>query len=379
MKKLKVLYTITDLGKGGAERFLLDLTTELDNYPEIEYKIAVCQKIIKYDEFIDHPKTIFLEYVPFSLKQKNFNEKYSQLLDKFQPDIIHSNRFLGEFVTAYDVRPKIKYICHGHDNMIQMRPLKGKDYITKRTILDFLEFRFLKKKKYSKIPTYFIANSAHTFDFYTRVLPKHQKNNVKLIQYGFNYTKFYQPKEIILSHSKLKLVNVGSYQLKKNQTFAIDIALALKNKGIDFELNLIGHGEEYEKITQKIKENQLEKHVFQRGLQSNVEEWCQNSDIYLHTAYYEPFGLVFLEAMAAGLPVITFDGKGNRDIIENDKNGYLFYEQDAEKFAEKIMEIANNKEKYQALSNYAQEYARQFDVRVKTKELVEFYQSLLEE
>src|SRR5690554_6635174 len=95
------------------------------------------------------------------------------------------------------------------------------------------------------------------------------------------------------------------------------------------------------------------------------------------SATYEPFGLVFLEAMAAGLPIVTLDGKNNRDIIENDKNGYLFEEEKAELFADKIIEYTSDLEEYKRLSNYAQDYAKQFDVSTKVKELVKFYESIL--
>ena len=61
--------------------------------------------------------------------------------------------------------------------------------------------------------------------------------------------------------------------------------------------------------------------------------------------------------MAAGLPVITLDGKGNRDIIEQGKNGYMIYEQDAELFAQTIIDLWNDKEKYQQMSKYAQQFA----------------------
>ena len=111
-------------------------------------------------------------------------------------------------------------------------------------------------------------------------------------------------------------------------------------------------------------------------MQSNVQEWYKNSDLYIHAATYEPFGLVFLEAMAAGLPVVTLDGKGNRDIIQEDKNGYLFFEQNPEQFADKIIEYSRDKDKYKQISNYAQEYAKQFDSSTKTEELITFYKTI---
>ena len=51
-----------------------------------------------------------------------------------------------------------------------------------------------------------------------------------------------------------------------------------------------------------------------------MEEYLENSNLYVHTAFSEAFGLVLIEAMTAGLPVIALDAKGNRDIIENGKN-----------------------------------------------------------
>ena len=75
------------------------------------------------------------------------------------------------------------------------------------------------------------------------------------------------------------------------------------------------------------------------GNVKNVKEHLSESNIYLHTATYEPFGLVILEAMAAGLPVITLNGKGNKDFIEQGVNGFIHANQDVELFANNIIEL----------------------------------------
>lgn len=64
----------------------------------------------------------------------------------------------------------------------------------------------------------------------------------------------------------------------------------------------------------------------------NVNKHLQEENIYLHTATYEPFGLVMIEAMASGLPVISLDGKGNRAFINNRENGFIVYNQDINMF-----------------------------------------------
>lgn len=374
---MKVLYIINNLTKGGAERFVLDLVTFLNKEKSIDYRLAVLDDINDYDEYdISTLNLVNIKYTPYSFRKKNYNAQLEKLIDNFQPDIIHSNLFLSEFVTSLDVRTNIKYVCHGHDNMHQFKPLKFSELFNKKKLLNRLDFLVLKHKKYKKVKTHFIANSKHTYDYYKRNVPKNQKSYVQIVQCGFNYKKYFVPKTNTLG-DKLHLVNVGSYQPKKNQTFLVDVAEVLKTKGVDFEMNLIGHGSEYDLVKEKIAQKGLTQHVFQRGLQSNVQQWYQNSDIYIHSANYEPFGLVFLEAMAAGLPIVTLDGKGNRDIIENDKNGYLFEEENATLFADKIIEYTSDLKKYKSLSTYAQEYAKKFDVSLKVKELVEFYESIL--
>ncbi len=131
MNPLKILFIITDLGIGGAERFLLDLTCELENYEFIDFKIASLEENVDYVEFNDSEKMLFLDYKLFSFGEVATNEKYTRLLDEFKPDIIHSNRFLGEFITSYDVRENIKYVCHGHDNMVQFSPFTLKTLFLK--------------------------------------------------------------------------------------------------------------------------------------------------------------------------------------------------------------------------------------------------------
>lgn len=97
--------------------------------------------------------------------------------------------------------------------------------------------------------------------------------------------------------------------------------------------------------------------------------------IYLHTAHYEPLGLVILEAMAAGVPVVSLDGEGNRDLIRHGENGFLLTNPDPEKFAEIIKQLASDPNCRERIAANAREFVQHFDIAVYVDRLLEVYRS----
>ena len=106
----------------------------------------------------------------------------------------------------------------------------------------------------------------------------------------------------------------------------------------------------------------------------NVEDYLKEANIYVHPATYEPFGLVIIEAMAAGLPVICLNGKGNRDIIIDDYNGFMFDEENAELFANKIISLYINQIQYTMISENAVKYAAEFKIENHVDKLIKLYE-----
>jgi glycosyltransferase involved in cell wall biosynthesis len=371
---MRILYIINDLRKGGAERYLVDLCHDLKNRDNINFIIAT---LYPRNEFLDETKDftiVNLSFENYSLRKKYENSAYKNLIETFKPDVIHTHLFLAEFLSSFYVSNKVKYFCHGHDELAQLQKFKIRDVFNKSKITNRLEKQILLKKKYKTVGTNFIANSTDTFNKLTTNVIGNNKNKIKLIQYGFDFHKFHTDKEILpLLNKKIKILNVGSFQDKKNQIFIIEIAKQLRKQNLNFEINLVGHGANYDKIKAEITKNSLEEHVILHGLINNVKDWFIDADIYLHTAWYEPFGLVFLEAMASKTPIITLDGIGNRDLIENGKNGFIFKQQHANQFVEKIIELCENFSLLKEISEYAQNYAQNFNIKEKTDELISFY------
>ncbi len=176
--------------------------------------------------------------------------------------MVHTHRFLAEFLSSYYVSPDIAYVCHGHDNMVQLERPSWRTFSNRTALTNLLERRHLIRNKYNKVPTAFIANSTHTLDYYQRVLPRHMRSDVVLIPSGFNYDHFFNSKvQPPGDTERIRLLNVGSFQDKKNQAFVVDIAHELLERGLDFEIHLLGDGANRPAVETSVRAAGLDEHV----------------------------------------------------------------------------------------------------------------------
>ncbi|ACC79787.1 glycosyltransferase family 4 protein [Nostoc punctiforme] len=113
----------------------------------------------------------------------------------------------------------------------------------------------------------------------------------------------------------------------------------------------------------------LEEQVIMAGLQRNIPEWVQAMDVFVHASDKEPFGIVIIEAMALGKPVIAGDAGGPTEIITDGMNGLLTPYGDADKLAITILRYLDEQEfarsagiaaRQRALDFSTQNYAQNF-------------------
>jgi glycosyltransferase involved in cell wall biosynthesis len=381
---MKILHIIPTLSKGGAERLVLDIVKKLNSQNNIDARLVIFRDDIKYD--VSEIKEL-ITIVPSSV-QLSFIKKWKinvsnlqECIDNFKPDIIHTHLFEAELVSRFCKYPKALWFSHVHDNLVQFKNWSYSS-ISKTSITNWYEKQILFKQYKKNSGTYFIAISKHTESYIKSIQSKY---SVNLLHNAIDVKRFQKPTDHIKSiqngglssvevnHSPLtiNLINIGSFVPKKNQTFLLDIILELNKKSIQTSCFFLGDGPHKMEVMNKAKELGILDQCNFLGNVENVEEYLWQSDVYIHTATYEPLGLVLLEAMAAGLPVVTLDGGGNRDIMINGKNGFLIEKKDPEEFANRILEIYQNKE----MSHFNAEYAKQFDIETYCEKLVEIYQS----
>lgn len=375
----KILYIIPNLRMGGAERLVVDIVRYLNSTNTFNAELIIFNDIIEYevDDIKDKIHKI-PSNIELSLYKKNKLNiaALQKFIDNYQPDIIHTHLFEAEIVSRSINYKKAKWFSHCHDNMVQFENFNIQTLLNKRKLTNFFEKKYLFKKYSKNGGNQFIAISKDTQCYFEKTAKPY---NVTLLPNAINYRRFFQEKIFNNDYIKIKLINIGSFVYKKNQTFLIEVAKVLSNKKIEIELHFLGDGVNRKKLELKAREYGLDNKVYFHGNVNNVEEYLWDSDIYLHAATYEPLGLVLLEAMASGLPVITLDGKGNRDLMVQGKNGYMLFENNPEKFAEKIVDLWNDKEKYIQISKFAQEYAKQYDIKPYVEKLLNLYLESLSE
>jgi glycosyltransferase involved in cell wall biosynthesis len=376
-KRLRVMHVIPDLRKGGAERLAIDLCKGLKYFHDAE---CILVSLKPENEYKELSKELTVKIIPSrvvpSISGKGIFETdlFDALVDEFKPDVIHSHLFESELVVHNRLRKDVLYVSHLHDNMFQFRKATLKDFTSKKRITELYE-RNLILKKYSSANKRFIAISKDVKNYFSNNLPLNLTKQVILINNGFFFDSFYNPQIKNECNNPLRLVTIGSLVDKKNQAFLIPVVKYLNEKGLKVILNILGDGPNKTKLNKLIVDENLEDQIFLKGNVNNVPEYLHETDIYLHPATYEPFGLAILEAMSAGLPCICLNGRGNKDIISNGINGYIFESNQLEEFCQSIIQLTEDKKLYRFIATNGQNRSKEFDMQQYIKKIYEVYQS----
>jgi glycosyltransferase involved in cell wall biosynthesis len=115
-------------------------------------------------------------------------------------------------------------------------------------------------------------------------------------------------------------------------------------------LCIVGEGEERERILQLARDAGVADRVVLTGNQSNPYVYMSHADVFVLCSHHEGFGMVLLEAMACGVPVVATDCEsGPREVITQGKNGLLVAPEDPTALAEGILAVLTDTELAQRL------------------------------
>jgi glycosyltransferase involved in cell wall biosynthesis len=155
---------------------------------------------------------------------------------------------------------------------------------------------------------------------------------IEVIPYGVDGAKF-ENLDIKRPNQKLKLLFCGQFIHRKGITYLYKALLRFDKNS--YELIIVTRGEYEENILEEFKEN-LNVQVHFNVANHDLIKLMHQSDVFILPSLYEGFGHVILEAMCAGLPVITTVNTAAVDLFESGQGGFIGPIADADFLYEKI-------------------------------------------
>lgn len=340
MKKVSILSL--HLNYGGAEKSICALANLLCDKYSVE--IACTYKINDEPAFFLDPK-IKIKYLTNVVPNKDKIKKCikSKNIIKLIKELFYSIKVL--YLKKYTMK---MYIKNSSSDII----------ISSRYTFNNL------LSKYGKKETLKIGwehNHPHGNLKFEKKVIKSTKNLDYLVVVSKNLQKLYKDKikntkcvyipNIVDRTNKIsnldnkRLISVGRLSKEKGFMDLLKIYKKISEKYPDWILDIVGDGDEKDTLKKYINDNNLNKKVILHGFKSKeyINDLLKNSSIYLMTSFTESFGIVLIEAMSFGIPCVAFSSaEGARELIKNDKNGYLIENRDAKKYEEKVEYLMDN-------------------------------------
>lgn len=160
-----------------------------------------------------------------------------------------------------------------------------------------------------------------------------------------------------------RVISIGRYDYDKGNDLLLQIWKRVEGKMPGWSLDIFGNGnrEPYQNMLQQLGLNSSCCHFY--GPAKNVKKEYLSSSVFVLPSRYEGFGLVLIEAMACGVPVISFDCEnGPRSIITDGVDGFLIPPFDIDAYAEKLITLMQDQSLRLKIGVKAIESAMQYNI-----------------
>ncbi|WP_429154407.1 glycosyltransferase [Aeromonas veronii] len=302
---MKILYVITGLGMGGAERQVCDLA---DQFSAKGHQILL---ISMTGETVNRPQSTDIEVVELNMAKTpmGFIKAYwlvRRLIKQFKPDVVHSHMVHANlFARLLRLSTRIpKLICTAHSTNEG-----GRGRMLAYRVTDAL--CDLSTNVSQEAVDAFIVQGAAPVN---RMIA--MPNGIDTERFTFN------PLSRVILRTQLKLVDdvplilaVGRFNEAKDYPNLLTAFNNLSSELQSAQLAIIGTGEEQANIEELAVQLGLTPRVHFLGLQRNVHEWMSAADLFVLSSAWEGFGLVVAEAMACERVVVATDCGGVKEVL----------------------------------------------------------------
>lgn len=377
MDKIKVVHIITKLELGGAQ---INTVYTCENLDEKKFDVflisgpgGILTEHFKYKDRLFIVPELAREINP--IKDSRAFCKLRSLIKKIKPHIVHTHSSKAGIIgraAAFSLHvPVIIHSVHGFSFSPYQSFLKRTFYVTAEKLIANITTRFV-----------FVSNN----DIEIARQKKLIKGNESLIRSGFPFKKFLD-KNRQLAKQRFDLKEddfvcgiIAPFKSQKGLFHLIEIAarvLAPGKSKKNVVFMIAGDGELRTAIEAKLKEKKIFPCFRLPGFIFDIENAIDVFDLGVSTALWEGLPQSLIQLRLKKKAIVASDIPGNREVLKENKNGFLVDIQDYETFAERILYLINDDNERERLANFAEEDLSPWDADYMVKEQEKLYEKLL--
>jgi glycosyltransferase EpsF len=317
-RKLHVLQVTGAMNRGGAEVMLMDIFRNIGPQFHFDFLINYNKKkgIVEGDfdnEILSNGSTLFYIPAQWEIGPINYCKEFKKLVQESKPDIvhIHMNSKSGIIALAAKMAGVKHVITHAHAD------IKFRGSFIYRMVSNLeMKFQNFLINKYSNQYWGCSLEASKSLFYFSKLNNQNSaiiNNAVDVQQYQDVALEVIKElkKTYKIGENTLVLGNVGRIVQHKNVLFIMEVLNELKLKAMDFVFVFAGRADQIaylEEINAKIDAYHLKNNVIYLGLRDDIPVVMNTLDVFIGPALKEGFGLVAVEAQAAGIPCVLYTG-----------------------------------------------------------------------
>lgn len=358
---MKLLYITNGTnGAGGLERVLSIKASYLADHYKYDVTILVLNDMHKNGFYTFSPKvqfkSIHVSGNPLAYIQ-SYKKGIQQMVNEIQPDVISvCDDGLKAFFLPSIIKSKAKWIYERH--VSKLIELKENDSV-------------LKKIK-TKSKWWLMEKLAHSYSSFVVLTDGNKKEwkSLKNLEVVANPLSFYS--DISSTCKNKTVICVGKISYQKGQDILVKAWQLVNQQFPDWQLHLYG-----KENLEVLDTNNLSGNVHFFLPEKNIEQKYLESSIYVMSSRFEGFGMVLTEAMACGVPCVSFDcNYGPSDIIQHGIDGLIVENKNLNQLAEAIIELIEDQIKRTEMGSKAKQNVSRYNIENIAKQWDHLFKSL---
>ncbi|MCB9018447.1 MAG: glycosyltransferase [Prevotellaceae bacterium] len=307
---MRILYLITGLTLGGAEIISIDIANGMSARGHSVCIVHLSDKNELQSRINENIKVISLNMGKTPLSFCSSIIKFGQTLKQFKPNVVHANmvhaNIFARISRIFYKMPRL--ICSAHSNneggILRMLSYRMTDFLsdTNTNVSEEAVNHYTNNGWFSKEKSICVYNGINDNIF----RPDEQFRNLMRSEYGIKPNEF-----IFLFIGRLTKIKDVPTILKAFQSVSNNI------RGV--KLLIVGDGEEMPSLQEETKKLKINDITIFAGKQNDTWKYYNAADCFILSSAWEGFGIVLVEAMSCGLPVLATNAGGCSEVINDNR------------------------------------------------------------